>query len=207
MDEYCQGFIFQYFVPDNEGDPVRARRDKTFLQAEDKVLQRTREILVQRYDLLETISCFDPPLEVHLYRGQTFRDIEDQHYFYGRVTFDGDTRVMELAVEEVLKTFGGFGEVMDIVAHELMHVLDYLDDIPGFLPGWSHKQREAFKAARSLERKAIMKGESPLHRYALVSQEEFLAVLGEVYFTQPKVLEAANPLLFQLMNQYFLPNG
>ncbi|MEZ4576330.1 MAG: zinc-dependent peptidase [Vampirovibrionales bacterium] len=112
---------------------------------------------------------------------------------------------MELAVEEILKTQNSFGEVMDIVAHEMIHVLDYLDDDNGILPGWSVAQVEEFMAARDLVRRSIMRGKSVIHRYALVSPEEFIAVLGEVYFTQPDALKDTNIILFELMDTYFHP--
>ncbi|MGE0200185.1 MAG: zinc-dependent peptidase [Candidatus Melainabacteria bacterium] len=208
--EACEGFIFRYFVPGEAGETleVDASEGPHFSETEEKIFQRIRSVLVNRQDLLGLLGCLPNGLEIHLYQttGRVgFRDHENEIYFFGRTTNDGDSTIMEFATDEVLHGGTGDHDVLDVVVHEMVHVLDFFNgyDEEGLLPGLSGIQRERFEAERLEEMKKIITGQSPLDKYALRDHAEFLAVLVETFFVKPVPLRHSNPVLYELLTEYF----
>lgn len=202
--DMCEGFQFRYFLPDQAGGAREVRRKDVFLAAEERVLQRALHMFKNRQDLLEAIMCMDGGIEVHLYHGHGFVDLEEYSmYFYGRATFDGGQMIMELGTEELL--YGGQEghEVLDVVIHELTHVLDFQDDVDGVLPGWTLEECVHFDRLRDIEIEKIQQGASILGEYGGKDEWEFLGVLVETFFVKPVELRAASPQLYEMMRKYF----
>ena len=200
----CQGFVFTAYRPGPDGRPEPAPETPETRAAEDIFLQKVNWMLRGRPDLLDTLGCIEGSLEVHLHYGTGFLDEGDHGYFYGRVTEEADSLVLEVATDEILQGGRSGHEVLDVVIHEVTHVLDLLDDRPmGDLPGWDDEERAQFEALRALERAAIEAGTSALDSYALTDDREFLAVLVETFFVLPEELRHSSPGLFSLLHAYF----
>jgi len=203
IPDHCEGFQFRYFYIDANGYKRSIKPDADALRAENMILARVNQIFKNRPDLMLALACLEMGLEIRLYNGSGFADYTNGIYFYGRATKNGDEVILEFATEEILQGGRQDGDVMDIVAHEITHILDYLDDEDGLLPDWTSSQIALFKEERRKERRKISDGESPMVGYALTNDEEFLAVLVEVYFTHPEALYKSNPTLYHLMADYF----
>ncbi len=207
LDDDCPGFVFRYFSPGPHGLRRETKPTKISLEAENKILTRVATVLADRPDILQRLCCLENGVEVRLHQGHGFRDEELEVYFFGRTTVHGDDAILEFAADEVLH--GGKGDhsdVMDVIVHELMHLIDYLDDDDGILPNWNTKQRHAFETARMSEWVKLKTDQAtPMVAYALTNDVEFLAVLAEVYWVKPKALKQANPTLFTLMDGFFHP--
>ena len=202
--DLCEGFHFRYYTPDKLGRRREKKEpDSHFIAAENRFLDIVVSVLLNRQDLLEDIMCMTNGLEVKLYKGTGFRDFKNDVYFFGRVTHEGDQMFMELATAEVLKGAQKGHEVLNVVVHELVHVLDFLDGQDGLMPGWSRTQAKAYREARDAECLKIKAGKSPIDSYALSSRTDFLAVLAETYFIRPKALKRSSPELFEIMKSFF----
>lgn len=177
------------------------------IQAEEEIIRRIAKLLKDRPDLMQKLCCLENGVEVRLYQGQGFEDEENEVYLFGRTTVHGDDAILEFAVDEIL--YGGQGkhdDVMDVVVHELTHLIDYMDDEDGILPGWNEHQIETYTKARDKEIAKMKAGKnSPLVEYALTNHVEFLAVLAEVYAVRPSALKRSNKALFTLLDEFFHP--
>ena len=204
LSETCQGFVFSAFRAGPGGRPVATPETAETRAAEDIFLQKVNWMLRGRPDLLDMLGCIEGSLEVHLHYGTGFFDEADHGYFYGRVTEDGDSVVLAVATDEILEGGRTGHEVLDVVIHEVTHVLDLLDDRPmGDLPGWDEEERGWFEELRAQEREALEQGRSAMDAYALTDDREFLAVLVETFFVLPEELRKTSPALFALMHAYF----
>lgn len=186
---------------------VETKANDLAIQAENEVLRRVAKLLVDRPDLMQKLCCLENGVEVRLYQGHGFEDEDDEVYLFGRTTVHGDDAILEFAVDEIL--YGGQGphdDVMDVVVHELVHLIDYLDEEDGVLPGWNEHQVEMYFKARDKEIEKMKAGKkSPLVDYALTNDVEFLAVLAEVYAVRPSALKKSNKTLFSLLDEFFHP--
>lgn len=207
FDGDCAGFIFRYFAAGPLGNRIETKPTESDLDAENIIITRINQVLTDRFDLLTQLCCLENGVEIRLHQGHGFHDEADEVYFFGRTTVHGDDAILEFATDEVL--YGGgenHGDVMDVIVHELMHLLDYLDDDDGILPGWNSKQRKQFEQARAEEWAKLQTGQpTPLVTYALTNDVEFLAVLAEAYWTREAELLASSPVLHQIMDDYFHP--
>lgn len=203
--EFCEGFQFRYFIADTLGRKRESTPNKDFIAAEERILKRVTEFLEGRPDLLEVLSCLEGGIEIHLHHGHGFSDYKKQVYFYGRATLDGDQYTLELATDEVLSGGQGKHDVLDVVIHEFIHILDFMDDDDkeGVLPGWSKQEIKTFTKLRAQAQVKIEEHQSPLDPYALRDNSEFLAVLGETFFVKPKELQEAHPGLYTMLADYF----
>ncbi len=203
LPDSCEGFHFRYFSADEQGEPIEVEPSVDSLRAEEVILDRVALILKNRPDIMRQLACMENAMEIHLYQDEGFKDLDMELYFIGRVTVDGDEVIMELSTDEVL--YGGklASDVLDIVGHELVHVIDFLDELDGQLPGWPDETLETFKKARTVEQQRIRENTSFMPGYGLVNDVEFLAVLGESFFKQPEVVRKENRALFDAMNGFF----
>ncbi len=206
LDNTCQGFSFQAYVPGPDGRPIPAPDGVGFAAAEDTFLEKLNWMLRGRPDLIELLSCLDTPLDVRIHCGTGFFDEDGHVYLYGRVTDEGDGLVLEIATDEVREGGRDGHDVLDVVIHEMTHVLDMIgeDDDPGLLPWWSAEQRALFVRLREAEKPAIADGRSAIDRYALTSDMEFLAVTVETFFVLPAELKKTSPGLYDLLADYFV---
>jgi len=207
--EYCTGFVFRYFSAGKRGERVETKPKPEARQAEEIIMQRVAYALKHRPDWMEALCCLDNGVEVRLYQGTGFKDEELELYLFGRTTVHGDDVILEFATDEVIN--GGrdiHSDVMDVVIHELVHLIDYLDDEDGLLPGWTDDDGLVFWEQREHEWQLLRDNKpTPLVPYALTNEVEFLAVLGEAFFMRPDDLKAHNPILFNLMHKFFYPGA
>ena len=200
-DASCYGFVFTCFAADRRGRPKAVGTSARFQAAEAAFLSRMRGMLAGRPDLLRALSCQPEPMEVRLHDGRQFYDWEEQVHFYGRVTERGDGLLLELAVDQILEGCERPHAALDVVVHEMMHVLDYFDEEDdGELVGWD---AEAFRRLRAAEQARLADGSSVLDPYGATNDIEFLAVLGESFFVEPARLKAASPGLYAVLAAYF----
>ncbi len=201
--EACQGFYFRCFVPGADGTPVETTDGEGFQAASETFLERLRHMLRGRHDLLDTLGCLENGLEVRLHCGRGFWDEDNHVYFYGRVSPMGDQVVLEIATDEVLQGAREGNEALDVVIHELTHVLDLLEAPPGMLPFWSEAEEMRFRELREAEIGRLETGRSCLDPYALNNEVEFLAVAVETFFARPQVFAAGSLELNALFTEYF----
>ena len=205
LDATCKGFTFQAFIAGIDGQPVAVDGGLAVREAEDIFVEKVNWMLRGRPDLLELISCLDNALDVRFHCGTGFFDDDGHVYFYGRVTDDGDGLVLDIATDEVLEGGREGHGVLDVVIHELTHVLDMVDEEgeDGMLPFWSADDRALFVRLREAEKAAIGRGDSAIDSYALTSDMEFLAVGVETFFVLPAELQKTSPGLYDLFQDYF----
>lgn len=203
FSERCLGFCFRCFVAGPDGQPVEASDGADFHEASERFLERVRYMLRGRPDLLDGLGCLEQELEVQLHCGEGFYDEDDHVYFYGRVEPVGDHIVLQIATDEVLGGTRAGNEALDVVVHELTHVLDLLEEPPGVLPFWDAASIERFVELRDAEVAALEAGRSVLDPYALINEVEFLAVAVETYFAASARFREACPELAWLFDGYF----
>jgi len=205
LDQTCQGFTFQAFIAGLDGKPVPVDGGEAVRRAEDIFIEKVNWMLRGRPDLLQLLGCLDHALEVHMHCGTGFYDDEGHVYFYGRVTFEGDGLVLDIATDEVLEGGREGHEVLDVVIHEITHVLDMVDEDgeDGMLPFWTEEERALFVRLREIEKALIREGNSAIDSYALSSDMEFLAVTVETFFVLPAELQKTSPGLYDFLAGYF----
>ncbi len=199
----CYGFFFRAFVPDEHGVPVEVEDAPGFAEAEEAFVARVQEVLRGRPDLLEILSCVEGGLEVRLHCGSGFVDEDSEVYFFGSVQNEDEQLVLEISTDEVLLGARAGHEVLDVVVHELTHVLDHLQDPPGILPFMDREEIRELVRLREIELEKIDEGASCLDPYAKTNDMEFIAVAAETYFARPYELATTSPKLFQLLDRYF----
>lgn len=205
LDKSCQGFTFQAFIAGADGKPVPVDGGAQVREAEDIFIEKVNWMLRGRPDLLQLLGCLDHALDVRFHCGTGFFDEDGHVYFYGRVTHTGDGLQMDIATDEVLEGGREGHEVLDVVIHEVTHVLDMVDEEgeDGLLPFWTDDDRARYARLREAEKAAIAAGESALDHYALTSDLEFLAVAVETFFVLPVELQMSSPGLYELFADYF----
>lgn len=203
LSQTCHGFYFRAYVPGKDGNPVEVDDAPGFAEAEERFVLRVQEVLRGRPDLLHILSCLENGLEVRLHSGSGFVEEENETYFFGSVESDGDQLILEISIEEVLLGARAGHEALDVVVHELAHVLDHLEEPIGFLPFLDPADRAEFQGLRADEIVKIEAGQSCLDRYALTNDMEFLAVAVETYFARPYQLATTSHKLYQHIDRYF----
>jgi hypothetical protein len=198
-----EGLYFRYFNVDAEGTLQETKRTRLFKKLEELILQRIQAVLRGRPDLLKKLAHLPHGIEIHLYRANEMLDRGEGGEFVGRVTQDGEHITMEFAMGETLYGLENPHDGFEVITHELAHILDFMTDTPGQFPGWTAEQHMLFEAERAKEQKRIRQGTSPMAPYALVNDEEFLAVLAETFFEKPLALKASSPVLFKMMREFF----
>jgi hypothetical protein len=206
MKKFCEGFYFKYYEPDACGQFKKAKTSPLFRQVEDKIIERIRQVLRRRPDLLRKIACMSNAIEIHIYNTNQLIDKGEGGEFVGRVTRNGDQITMEFAIGDTLYGLENSQDGFEVITHELAHLLDFITEPNGIFPGWTRQEIAQFKAAQTEELEKIRKGTSPMAPYALVNHEEFLAVLAETFFEKPDELQDSNPVLYNLMREFFQTN-
>ncbi|MCO4772245.1 MAG: zinc-dependent peptidase [Deltaproteobacteria bacterium] len=203
LTDTCNGFFFRCYVPDGAGLPIEVDDAPGFAEAEEAFIARVQEVLRGRPDLLELLSCLENGLEVRLHCGSGFVDEENETYFFGSVQSDGEQLVLEISTEEVLLGARAGHEALDVVVHELTHVLDHMQEPTGMLPFMEREEQREFVRLRARELEKLADGASCLDPYALTNDMEFLAVAVETFFARPYELATTSPKLFQSIDRYF----
>ena len=203
LTQTCHGFFFRSYVPGKNGMPVEVDEAQGCQEAEEAFVLRVQEVLRGRPDLLQILGCLDNGLEVRLHSGSGFVHEDDEVYFFGSVQADGDQLVLEISTDEVLLGARAGHEVLDVVVHELTHVLDHLEEPRGMLPFIDPAEQRDFVQLRERERLKIKDGASCLDKYALINDMEFLAVAVETFFARPYELATTSHKLYQHIDRYF----
>jgi Mlc titration factor MtfA (ptsG expression regulator) len=101
----------------------------------------------------------------------------------------------------------------NVVIHELAHKLDMRNNgqangYPILHPGMDHDAwKSAFTDAFAhLQALADANQESPIDLYAATNPAECFAVLSEVFFERPLVLQEVYPAVYEQMSQYYKQN-
>lgn len=197
----CLGFYFVPYAPDADGFPDETDDLPGFTQAEKLFMDRVRFMLCGRDDYLQALSCLENALEVRLHTGGVFGD--GDVWFEGRVTREADQIVLELAIDEIIAPQG---QALDVVAHEVAHVLDMMSEHDGMLPFLDRQERAEWEDLRALEKARIAAGRSPLDAYALTNDREFLAVAVETFFARSVKLRLGAPRLWEFLHGVFRVN-
>ena len=129
---------------------------------------------------------------------------------YSREVLSGESwhgGPLVLSMDEALA--GGQGNGHNVVVHEFAHKLDMLNGIAdGFPPlhrgmdsvSWEHD----FSTAYADFQKRVDRGEATaIDPYAATQPAEFFAVLSEVFFETPAVLQQEYPQVYSQMQQFY----
>jgi Mlc titration factor MtfA (ptsG expression regulator) len=89
--------------------------------------------------------------------------------------------------------------------HEFVHLIDKADGVMNGIPATflSSEQIRTWVELMEKETLAILNRQSNIDPYAAASSVEFLAVIGEYFFTYPEMLALEHPELYELMRQAF----
>ncbi len=104
---------------------------------------------------------------------------------------------------------GGLIDGHNLVIHEFAHKLDMQNGVANGMPplhrGMSAPQwSKAFSSAYSDLQNRIAHGKSvAIDHYAATAPAEFFAVLSEVFFEQPRVVQQTYPLVYQQLAQFY----
>lgn len=207
-----RNITFEFFVPDSESPNgyKQVQPDDYLKQQQNQVAQRIVEVLWERPDLLEQIQNLPNGLVIGLFHTRFL----EQSIFSGtagQVGYSGPRNpvIYDLALKSAQSGLNNPEDGVDVIGHELIHVLDLLKSegkiemFDGYLPGWTDEQKALYQKARAEEVEALARGKSPMRDYALTNAEEFLAELVSTYFERPNSLKASNPTLYGLMEDYF----
>lgn len=117
--------------------------------------------------------------------------------------------VMVLSWEDVAYDAEHIDDGLNVVLHEMAHVLDAetgeMDGVP-LLPDretakrWGHALEEAYA---SLRRASRLGRDITLDPYALQDRSEFFAVATEAYFEAPEGLRREHPGFWSVLRQYY----
>lgn len=213
---------FKYYAADANGQFKEQFLNFNLMKVKHEVAFKIMEVLQDRPDIREALMNVPGGLEIRLYQadaltreGNNTRVGKDgDHAHVGIAEIDKKGKVsMEFATRVVENNLELSSKGNDVVAHELTHILDYLELLrngqahvigaDGFLPGWSNSEKREYVDARAEEMAKIQVGRSPMDRYALTNDKEFLAVLSETFFEKPNELKESNPTLYRMMQRFF----
>ncbi|MDR9436187.1 MAG: zinc-dependent peptidase [Thiohalophilus sp.] len=107
---------------------------------------------------------------------------------------------------------GGIVDGHNLVIHEFAHKLDMQNGVANGMPplhrGMSAPQwSKAFSAAYADLQNRIAHGKSvSIDHYAATAPAEFFAVLSEVFFEQPRVVQQTYPAVYQQLTEFYRQN-
>ena len=96
----------------------------------------------------------------------------------------------------------------NVVIHEFIHKLDMLNDAAdGFPPQHTRAHAEAWSELFSAAYADFQANPKPgLSRYGATAPAEFLAVLSEVFFENPRLLNDVYPKVYEALSLFFKQN-
>lgn len=129
---------------------------------------------------------------------QTQRYNGHKEFITGMIGSNFQNGTVILSQPDLVKAFDGLPHKENAGIHEFVHLLDKEDgDIDGipqlllnqaFVGPWLHEIKN--------EIKRIEKGKSDINPYALTNNAEFLAVVSEYFFSNPKKFQKRHPELY-----------
>jgi hypothetical protein len=114
-----------------------------------------------------------------------------------------------LSWEDVLKGNREFSDGSNVAIHEFAHQLDNetgsTNGVPvlGSTEEYQHWATVLTSEFEALRRAAFNGDPSLINYYGATAPAEFFAVVTEVFFEQPKQLEAQHPALFKELKSYY----
>ncbi len=113
-----------------------------------------------------------------------------------------------LSKPDLVKAFDGLPHTGNVGIHEFVHLLDKEDgDIDGipelllqhrYVGPWLHEIKS--------EMMRITEGKSDINPYALTNNAEFLAVVSEYFFSNPKTFRARHTELYEFLSKIYDTN-
>ena len=111
-----------------------------------------------------------------------------------------------LSAEALRVGFAKGSDGHNVGIHEFAHVLDfddgYFDGLPTNL-NWQTLRPWLDVMSRHLKSNLLRHKSNPLRQYAYTNEAEFFACATEVYFEQPKLLNAQAPELYALLKSFY----
>jgi len=91
--------------------------------------------------------------------------------------------------------------------HEFVHLVDKTDGDTDGLPEVliSHQYALPWLKKIHQEIQLIKSGDSDINVYGATNEAEFLAVVAEYFFSQPQLMKQKHPVLFDMLEQIFMP--
>lgn len=157
------------------------------------------------YPYVKTIliypNSFDEKFQTTRYNG-------NKEFNIGMVGSSFQNGTVILSLPDLLKDFDGHHHRDNVGIHEFVHLLDRedgdIDGIPEFL--MDHKYIGLWLHEIKNEIKRIENGKSDINPYALTNNAEFLAVVSEYFFNNPRKFERRHPELYQFLSTIFNKN-
>jgi Mlc titration factor MtfA (ptsG expression regulator) len=136
-----------------------------------------------------------------------------EHYLEEQEILSGESwgkqGLVVLAYDQVLNEAKNYNQGHNVVLHEFAHQLDQEDGSMNGVPKLRNNQeyqewaiifREAYQQlCYEIETGIATK----INQYAITNPAEFFAVMTEIYFTQPQILQNQYPLVYQQLKNYY----
>lgn len=220
---YFSNARFKFYTQDGFGGFKEQWINFNLTRVKSQIAFRINEVLQNRPDLREALDKLPGGFEIRLYETDSLESKDGGHVVglaqieknkgIGQIFGGAPVTVsMSFATKFVDNNLELSSVGNDVIAHELTHILDFIEKRgqqfqlvggDGLLPGLSDSQQLRFIKARNEELPKIQAGFSPMDKYALTNEKEFLAVLAETFFEKPKELKASNPDLYNYMSDFF----
>ncbi|MCS6905858.1 MAG: zinc-dependent peptidase [Bacteroidia bacterium] len=129
----------------------------------------------------------------------------EQAYISGLVAGPYHYNAMILSKPALVDSFSSRHPGRHVGIHEFIHVLDREDGAMDGIPAiyLNEEQIQKWIELMQQEMRAIINRHSNIDSYAATSSVEFLAVVGEYFFTYPEMLKAEHPQLYDLFKIAF----
>lgn len=110
-----------------------------------------------------------------------------------------------LSKPDLEKAFDGQRHQSNVGIHEFIHLIDKADGQVDGIPEILFEHSFAFAWLREIKKEInrIVHGNSDINPYALTNNAEFLAVVGEYFFSNPKKMKNRHPELYNDLVKIF----
>ncbi|MEL6139987.1 MAG: M90 family metallopeptidase [Bacteroidota bacterium] len=120
----------------------------------------------------------------------------------------GEGRMNRLMILSKPALYLGFSQQAgpnNVGIHEFVHLLDKADGIIDGIPENLLSQQYTIPWIKMIreEMEEIVEGDSIIRPYGAANEAEFLSVVSEYFFNQPKKLERKHPELYELLERIF----
>ncbi|MBK8501623.1 MAG: zinc-dependent peptidase [Saprospiraceae bacterium] len=204
-------------------DEDKNRFEQSILQFFDQVTITAVETKIDDTDRLLVAASAVIPLfgfphwayrnlnEVLLYEGNFNEDYHTSGVdrpILGMVGSGAMNRMMILSKPALRQGFEDQHGKSNLGIHEFVHLLDKADGSTDGIPEVLLEQPYVIPWIKQMheEIKQIQTNESDINPYGASNESEFLSVVSEYFFKQPKLLESKHPKLFALMRSMYQQN-
>ena len=146
--------------------------------------------------------------EVLLYKGSFNEDYETdgkQTRILGMVGSGSMRRMMILSKQALHQGFENARSKRNTGIHEFVHLLDSADGATDGIPEMLMQHQYVIPWVKEMmeEIREIKSGASNINPYGAKNQAEFLSVVSEYFFNQPRQLSKDHPELFELLEKMY----